>query len=343
MNYVQTLLSNKSDFILSARLAIILGVREVWRRCGTKKPHEPDLVAGLVLESTKILIDAWGEIFERNKIQFSLLSVYCHQSPKVSYSSTQKSCELGDILFVHIHRDSRNNYYNNSLLYQVKLSSKQPYRIPQKEYHQLSLYLKWPDFQYISSGRLNRQKRSVNPKIFHPGAQYLLIDDRPPHVPESGLLNFSNSYPIGSCMPSPIIHDHNPLEKELFDFLLFKSGRPFRQRKDSIKTNGWSRVIWDLIEIGVTKSFNRKRSGFHQQPRISSVSKIDGKCECYSTLSNCITSVEEILWKKQAEWLYFGQSSGSNNIPPIDSIDDNNDENGVSLVLIETWDMNENE
>jgi hypothetical protein len=67
MNYIQTLVSNKIDFILSARLAIILGIRDIWRRCGTNKPHEPDLVAGLVLESTKILSDSWGEIFKRNE------------------------------------------------------------------------------------------------------------------------------------------------------------------------------------------------------------------------------------------------------------------------------------
>jgi hypothetical protein len=74
-------------------------------------------------------------------------------------------------------------------LLQAKVSSRQPYQVHRSEMDQLSLYSTWPDFEYVSSGpQLNGLRRSVRPKVSHMGAQYLLIDDRGPNDPASGLL-----------------------------------------------------------------------------------------------------------------------------------------------------------
>ena len=70
MKYFKILISEKINFILSAKLAIILGLRKVWE--WTSNPQEPDFVAGLVLETTNILKDAWKFLFSQKNIEFSI-------------------------------------------------------------------------------------------------------------------------------------------------------------------------------------------------------------------------------------------------------------------------------
>jgi len=337
---MQTVLSNRANFVLSSRLAIILGIRTAWECCAPQKPHEPDIVAGLVLETTKNLGEAWRALFKSEKIEFSIFSVYCHQTPKVSYQGGTKSCEIGDILFVHVHRNKQSYYYNNSLLYQVKLSSKQPYNIPIADRHQLVLYQSWPEFIYVNSGHfLNGQKRNIMPKLPHSGAQYLLIDDRPPIHPASGLMNFKNTYPIGSCMPAPVLYDHSSLENELFDFLIFKSGRPFRGIRQAQTESGWSRVIWDLIDIGIKKAFNRARSGLKKRDRISSPHDWDGISYAFTTSTGCLSVTKSILRNKESEWLFSGNGEGNRANPPMNQESDyeHMEGNGTSLILFESW------
>lgn len=339
MSYIDTVVRHKGEIVASARLAIIMGIRQAWQNCSPKEPYEPDLVAGLTLYSTKILFNAWGPIFKANRISFSLASVYCHQTPQVKYPNmgTSRSCELGDIMFVHLHTNVRKECLRNALLYQVKCSSKQPYSLKSKEIDQLKLYEEWPKFEYVRSGRLNGQKRDVVPKLPHTGAQYLLIDDRPPSDPLSGLLNFPATYPIGSCMASRTLHDHNSLEGELFDFLLFKSGRQFEDRNRNQSLDGWSTVVWDLLAKSLNKGFTRRRSGLRGRPRVSS-KDLDSTLIAFSTPGHSYSLASEVLGGNNAQRIYSSEFQGNGQTPPPNRDFNEFDEEGgsVSVIILET-------
>jgi hypothetical protein len=178
MTFQHAIWMTKAELTAAAHAAIIMGLLDSWSRCRRKRPptpHEPDLVAGLVLESTPLMWRAFSQILEPFGISLSLFSVYCHQTPKVRYPGISKtSTEVGDLLVVHIHRASNGRFSRNALLYQAKAASNQPYEVPASERHQLRLYTEWPEFEYYRSPPLTGKKRSVVPHAPHLGAQYLL-------------------------------------------------------------------------------------------------------------------------------------------------------------------------
>jgi hypothetical protein len=252
-------------------------------------------------------------------------------------SHPSASCELGDILFAYVHTPRTGAPRRNALLFQAKASAQQPYRIHTGETDQLRLYRDWPDFEYTRSSFLTGQKRAVTPKTPHPGAQYLLIDDRPPSEPMSGLLGFPGTYPVGCCMPDESLRDHSHLAAELFNLFIFRTGRPFEDRTAAAKKLDWSQVVWDLLETGVKKSFRRKNSGRHRSPRSAgdAVEMLDGMAfaRASSRLSCCTAS--DIVGRDGARIIY----GGNDDIPP-ENRDRGGDfqepEGGVSVVLIET-------
>ncbi len=319
--------------------SIIRGMLATWSECTRLRtsPQEPDFVAGLVLESCPLIHAALSRIFATHGIQSSLLSVYCHQTPKVKYSDIRgSSCELGDLLIAHVHTSTTGYVRRNAILYQAKVSSSQPYRLPRNETDQLQLYMEWPDFEYHQSPPLTGIKRSVNPKTIHSGAQYMLIDDRPPTHPGSGLLGIPGTYPIGSCMPGEILHDHNDLANELLQVLLVRSGRPFADRASARNTTDWSALVWDLIESAIGKSFNRKRSGRRQEPRAAGdLEAFDGLSFGRSTSSFACSTVAEIVGSSRAPSLFHDDSEP----PPYmtrDRINEEESSSGVSVILLET-------
>jgi hypothetical protein len=318
--------------------AIIHGMLATWSEC-TKLhtlPQEPDFVAGLVLDSCPLIHAALSRIFAMHGIQSSLLGVFCHQTPKVKYAGIHaSSCELGDLLIVHVHTSSTGYVRRNAILYQAKVSSNQPYRIPRHETDQLQLYVEWPDFEYHQSPPLSGIRRSVSPKTIHTGAQYMLIDDRPPTHPESGLLDIPGTYPIGSCMPSETLHDHNDLANELLQVLLVRSGRPFADRASACNTTDWSALVWDLLGAAIQKSFNRKRSGRRQKPRVAGgLEDFDGLSFGRSTSSLACSTVTEIVGSNKMTSLFNDNSEH----PPNMARDRHNEESsgGISIILLET-------
>jgi hypothetical protein len=190
MSLTTALWLNRDALVQSFHVAAIHGMVSTWTRCeglGTK-PQEPDFVAGLVVDSTPLLYYALRSILSPERISVSVFAVFCHQTPQVAFGShPRSSCELGDILFAYVHTPRAGPPRRNALLFQAKASAKQPYRIQRAEMDQLCLYAEWPEFEYARSVLLKGQKRSVTPKTPYPGAQYLLIDDRPPDEPMSGL------------------------------------------------------------------------------------------------------------------------------------------------------------
>jgi hypothetical protein len=339
MSFQQIVWREKSKIINVAHLAILHGMLDTWKRCTQvgNMPQEPDFVAGLVLESTPILYNALSAIFGQYSINLSLTAVFCHQTPKVQFTGMRKtSCEVGDLLIAHVHTPRSGCVTRNALLYQAKISSNQPHKIGTAEIDQLRLYTDWPLFNYYHSSPLTGQ-RDVNPKLPHTGAQYMLIDDRPLSDPQSGLLGLPGTYPIGSCMPDQYLQNHNHLAAEFFDFLILRSGRGFADKSASSSMDGWSELVWDLLSSGFHKAFNRQNSGRFGAPRQSSgpLNLLDSSCFAQTTGGSALTTAKRILGSNHTEFLF----SDTRDVPPnkdwsID--DDRNQDNGVSLILIET-------
>jgi hypothetical protein len=340
MSAIQKMWQRREELIQAFHVAIITGMSATWRRCeslGTR-PQEPDFVAGLVIESTPRIYHALRSRLGAHGVSVSMASIFCHQLPQVTFDShSRASCELGDILFAYIHTPRSGQLVRNAMLFQAKATSNQPYRIRAAERDQLCLYSEWPDFTYTRSGFLTGQKRSVTPKTPNAGAQYLLLDDRPPHDPSSGLLGIPGTYPVGCCIPDEFLRDHNHLASELFSLFIFKTGRPFQDRATAASKGDWSQVVWDLLEIGVRKSFNRRRSGRHDSPRFpgGSLGDLDGAIFSEASSSSACSTVSEIVGQAGVQ-LFYGAGG---DVPPDKFRDRNGSDDGrggVSVVLIET-------
>jgi hypothetical protein len=341
MSLINVLWQNRNKLIQSFHIAIIHGLVSTWRRCTqlNSLPQEPDFVAGLVVESTPLIYSALESILASHKISVSVSAIFCHKSPQVTFSSNPtESCELGDILFAYAHTPRIGPPRRNAILFQAKASSKQPYHIHGPEIKQLHLYMEWPDFVYTRSSFLNGHKRIVTPKTPHSGAQYLLIDDRSPDEPSSGLQGIPGTYPIGCCMPDELLIDHNNLPSELFNLFIFSTGRPFEDKKPTSINQNWSQVVWDLLENGVNKSFKLKNSGRIHTVRAAGypIQMMDGlSFSKASSLLSC-TIAADIVGKCNINLLY---SQTTNDIPPNNRDREGNSEgpeSGVSIVLIET-------
>lgn len=341
MTITSTLWHNKDKLVQLFHLATIHGILHTWRLCGSQgnKPQEPDFVAGLVIESTPLILAALNSVLSSSRVSVSMSAVFCHQSPLVTFGTpTSVSCELGDILFAYVHTSKDGRVRRNALLFQAKKTSQQPYRIQKGESDQLHLYTNWPDFVYTRSSFLNGQKRLVTPKTLHAGAQYLLIDDRPKNDPMSGLSALPGTYPVGCCMPDVFLISHTDLASELFNLFLFRTGRPFDDRKTAATMSGWSQVVWDVLETGVKKKFNRENSDREDASRGmgDTIQMLDGASFARATSRQSYSTVADIIGLDGAH-AFFSQG---NDYPPNnrDRLSDNDEpQGGVSVVLIETY------
>lgn len=341
MSFLLKVKKRKLDLIASARYSMLISMLRAWDNCRARgeEPDEPDIVASLVLNGTKLLEKQWRKIFKPLKIKIALTGIYCHQTPRINFKGMNKKyCELGDLLWCHIHSDNKGNISRNAILYQAKKSSNQPYKIHNNELDQYKLYSEWPEFTYVRSGKLlNGKKRKVKPSAPRRGAQYLLIDDRPPEQPESGMLGLLGTYPISSCIPSNPLIDHSDVGMELFHSLEGLSGDAFDDRGTAQKEEGWSRVIWDLLESSVKKAFRRSKSGVIDQPRSTGAkpNEIDG---CFYSSSSEYPPSRKTIIKE----LIDGRLT-NNDTPPPTQNDEWHDEGGgaVSTVLLETYETQE--
>lgn len=329
----------------AAHLATAHGMIDAWRRCERRggKPHEPDFVASLVLEGGPLLYDALSAIFQRHKIAFSLAAVYCHQTPKVSFHGMKKksSCELGDMLLAHVHTTHAGSCARNALLLQAKVSSQQPHKVCSSEKDQLQLYSNWPDFKYTTPP-LTGKKRSVVPKSAHAGAQYARIDGRPLGNPRSWLSGTSNTYPVGVCMPDERLYDHDHLAGVMFDCLLGLSGRAFSAQTARPPMDGWSQVVWDLLNVAVKKAFRRKRSGRFCARRYAGARPrdLDGYCFTLATAPVAAGTISGILGPDRAPALFEG-SSDSPSSGDFLEVGESDDSHGTSILLFESSERGE--
>jgi hypothetical protein len=320
-----------------AQTAILVSMREAWHNCRQRKsqPEEPDFVASLVINGTTMLEAGWRPLLRPYHVRVT--GIYCHQTPKVSFSGmSHRSCELGDLLWCHVHTDRQGVSIRNAMLCQAKRSSRRPYRILSKESDQMRLYSSWPEFVYVHSGWMYGQKRHVRPAAPRKGAQYLLIDDRPPEQPEAGLLGIPGTYAIGSCIAQDPLVDHSDLGSELVAFMELLSGDPFDDMATASAETGWSTVIWDLLQMSVKKAFRRTGSGYFNQPRAAGAppSTMDGYLSTQSQQPSKLTV--SILGENQASTLFLHSMQD----PPVESEGewDDEEDGGISVIIIETHD-----
>ncbi|MBU1706153.1 hypothetical protein KKG19_05530 [Patescibacteria group bacterium] len=341
MSFLLTVKKVKPHLVVSARYSVLVSMLKAWDSCRVRgdEPEEPDIVASLVLNGTKIIENEWRKAFNQFGIQIAVTGIFCHQTPKVSFNGMKgKSCELGDLLWCHVHTDNNGNVVRNALLYQAKKSADQPYSFRRNDADQLKLYSRWPAFTYVSSGALNGQKRHVKPSAPRRGAQYLLIDDRPPESPESGILGIPGTYPIGSCIANNPIIDHSDLGLEFVHSLELLSGDPFDDRKTANQENGWSTVVWDILESSAKKAFRRVRSGYSSEPRTSgsSPSEIDG---CFYKTSPAVCSYRNSLLDDLGDFSFSNMDIPPNRRREGSWFDEGG--GGVSILLLETYELGE--
>jgi hypothetical protein len=345
MSFQHIIWQERAALTTAAHLAIVEGLGKTWQRCAAVgvTPQEPDFVAGLVLGATPTLWRYLSNILKPHRIALSLFAVYCHQTPRVRYAGITKSyTEVGDLLLIHAHRKRSGISFRNALLYQAKMSSSQPYHVPKAEEHQLTLYTEWPEFEYYNSPPLTGQHRIIIPHAPHAGAQYLLIDDRPPSDPRSGLQPFVGTYPIGSCMADSYLHDHNDLASELVDFFLARSGRRFAGEPKNPTPDGWSQLVWDLIHASLGKAFNRRKAGWQNVPRVSrdQVESLEGICFARASSNLALSTIFGLLGDEGIDVLF------SQDGPPREGIRANQErpfEAGISMLLFETAEEGEEE
>lgn len=332
----------RDKLVAALRLAVAHGVLSAWRRCErlATTPQEADLVAGIVVEGTPLIRWAMQSALHPAPISVSICAVFCHQAPIVAFGpGPRESCELGDILFAFVHSPRHRPIRRNALLFQAKASAQRPHRLRPDDAAQLRLYREWPDFEYRRASSLTGQRRSVTPRAPHAGAQYLVIDDTPPAAPTGGHLGFPGAHRVETCMPDEWLWGHGHLAAELFNLLIFHSGRPFHDRGSSMAGHDWSRVVWDLLEVGLRKAFTRRNSGWTREPRFSGETAfdLDGRSFARASSLHSSRTAAEILGRDGARFLYEDRGD----IPPSDVAripEAREPEEGVSVVLIETSD-----
>ncbi|HIJ85126.1 MAG: hypothetical protein HW380_1281 [Magnetococcales bacterium] len=306
--------------------SIVVGMLKTHYRCSKlgNTPQEPDFVASLTLDTTPAIAEDVGRFVGKAGFSFNISSVFCHQKPIVKFvgdDKTNKACELGDILFVHLHRENGTVVHRNALLFQAKVSASQPCYIDSAGSAQLDLYSNRPVFTY-SRGPFNGQERQIEcDNRWKKDVCYMQIDPSEPFERKSGLSGMSDTFPIGSCLPCNKLEIDTDLANELIFFLIAKSGRPFDDYDVAQKTIGWSRVVWDLLEGAKSAKFRRKNAGISDAPRGP------------KDLSVAWDGVSVTSSRPSTN----GGSSFLNDIPPNrDGTHENDFHGGVSLVMFES-------
>lgn len=222
-----------------------------------KDPHESDYIAALIRSLPGDLQNILNGYMPG---KFRVGGCFLHQKPFAKFcdpSIPGKSPEIGDLLIVYKEVHTTDIRYNALLLQAKKTKNIYRARVSSRDMHQLTLYTKWPIFEYTEAS-LKGEIRDITPKTITSGAQYLLIDERKSYHPLCPAPSF------WCAMPQRVLSASNTLALQIVKFLEFQVGRPFVEnptRKD------WSQMIWDLLHISATSKFNRQRSGHTDQPR----------------------------------------------------------------------------
>lgn len=320
-----------STFNMAATYAMYDAYARATKYAG-KRPEEPDFVASLVQVGVISIKRALDIALAGSGIRVTTTGVFCHQSPMVEFPAR---CELGDILFVHSHTGASGIVQRNALLLQAKMTkpAAKSTRIAKKDIHQLHLYESWPPFTYDMQGDpLHGQSRMVVPNARHAGAQYLLIDKDPVFV---GPGTPHGNYPMAVWMAENPVYTKTTLGDSLFDFFSMTSGRLFGPKSAA---TGWTQVVWDLIDNGLRKGFNRARTGrvASENSRLSGDS-VPPNVACFSAGFGAVRQslVHEVLG---ASANVLRRAGDGGQVPPelMSEFDFDEPPSGISLVIVET-------
>lgn len=221
------------------------------------KPQEPDYIAALTCNFPNAL----KKILTNNitNLDFRVCGCFIHQKPLAEFIdskfSDMPSPEIGDLLIVYKEIDGKDEIYN-ALLLQAKVIKSNSAKTADA-LHQLVLYTQWPHFKYKRAGHLNGEERDIYPKTIHSGAQYLLIN------------NGRGKTSFGCATANKSLNVSLSFAEQLIRLIEFQAGGTFVSNKERI-IDDWSKMIWDLLEISKDSKFNRKRSGFSEEPRADS-------------------------------------------------------------------------
>ena len=242
---------------------------------GNKK-SEPEYIADLTIFLPQNLASALNQ--NGNNKSYHVTSCFIHQKPIVRFLghiyASYKKPELGDLLLLYKEKSIDGSEKHNAILLQAtKGSSTKPKKI--KEKHQLTLYTKWPIFEYFrgkntSKTNLDGATRFIYPPETHSGAQYLIIDEK------------TKPTSFFCAEPNTKIVATNSLAEVIFDLTHFQTGRVFEllspnchncsgdfiQHCHHIHSDdycyGWTRIINDLISLLKTASFTLNSSNYNR-------------------------------------------------------------------------------
>jgi len=323
-------MQDEKSLWLTAHIAIGLGHASVWNR--SRSPQEPDFVSEMVTVSVPILGQCWNQILQAYNTRCSATGVFIHQSPMVTTQSGQKTCELGDILFVYVHHVAGFPKKGRAQLVQAKVSATPTAPLSSKD-PQFLLYSQWPAFRYSRPAALRSITRNVIPKTAHDGAKYMLIDPSPPGNWSNTPLRNLNSCPFGMSRTQNPVSISSMLPEELVGILGSSTGRDFDVSPNT--TDQWSSMIHDLLRVTFQGVFNRvniRRTMTHRGVTAGGAMVPPNMKASRDThglfLTNYLTS--EQVWRI----MHFSSDSGEPIIPSDEAEED--EFGGISVVLIET-------
>jgi hypothetical protein len=298
------------------------------------QPGEVDYIAGLVFDGVPLVYDALQNVLRPKGVNVSVCGVFCHQSPEVDLPNGD-ACELGDLLVVYVQTLANGRRMGNALLLQAKKTTTNSFKVPTSGQAQLDLYRFWPRFNY-RGGFLGNAGRDVRPSAPHPGGQYLLIDAAHASWPGSpGRSSTSILHPLACCPPAPVVVRQKSFEQELFELMTFQSGRSFDSRLNTGTSVGWSRVVWDLLDVGLNVAFNWSRGGWVNSSRgTPSTLNVSRQYHlAFATSGDALGVATDVLGGAAASRLYgLGGDGGEGN--GVDTEPDPNSK-GISVILIE--------
>lgn len=243
----------KQDLYIDIHQAIEETISEL------KSTQEPDYIAALVTKLPAQLTIVLNKHLKYLKFQVG--GYFIHQKPLAKFCDPNKygskKPEIGDLLIVYKEVRTDGDMYNALLLQAKKSTNIYKTVVSNSDKHQLTLYTKWPNFEYHRAGSLNGEMRNIQPKSITPGAQYLLIDNN--HSP---LLDTT----FWCAIPDNFLVANKSLALQIINLIEFQTGRPFGE-KNKENIDHWSKMIWDLLSLSVNSIFNRRHAGYESISR----------------------------------------------------------------------------
>lgn len=215
-----------------------------------KTIQEPDYVASMVLILPRLL----NSSHTYPGVRFS--GIFIHQSPKATFNGkygNPSTCELGDLLVVCHNKVDGDDRYNSALI-QWKKTDKASETITGNDLKQLDLYEHWPSFSLSS---VKGAVFDIYPKTVSPGAQYGIIKSGTPE-------EFFSTIPCVNLT----VQDAFSFARFLINFMKWHTGRPFTI-DTSPPSDAWSLLITNLINVSLSKKFNRSNIGQVERDRVS--------------------------------------------------------------------------